>query len=62
MTRTVEVLDPFTDRQACSICGSLRWVVVSDGNGNVWLLCTKGDCTGRRDLPDDVVAIDPEAE
>jgi hypothetical protein len=22
----------------------------------------RGDCTGRRDLPDDVVAIDPEAE
>jgi hypothetical protein len=61
MTRTVEVLDPFADGQACPICGSLRWVVVGDGNGDFWLLCTNCDCVGRRDLPEDVVAIDSDA-
>jgi len=56
--RAAEVLDPFADGQACPICGSLRWAVVGGGgNGDFWLLCTNSDCVGRRDLPDDVVAI-----
>jgi hypothetical protein len=61
MTRTVEVLDPYIDGKPCPVCGSLRWVVVGD-QGKFWLLCTNGDCVGRRDLPHDVVAIDPEAD
>ena len=41
-TRTVEVLDPFSDGQRCHICGSLRWVVVG-GHGKFRLLCTNGE-------------------
>jgi ssDNA-binding Zn-finger/Zn-ribbon topoisomerase 1 len=60
MARTVEVLDLYADGHPCPICGSLRWVVVGD-KGKFWLVCTNGDCVGRRDLPHDVVVSDPEA-
>jgi ssDNA-binding Zn-finger/Zn-ribbon topoisomerase 1 len=61
MTRTVERLDPYRDGQSCPVCGWLTWVVVGD-KGKYWLVCTNGNCVGRRDLPDDVVVIDPEGD
>jgi len=61
--KTVNVLDPYTDGQACPKCGSVQWIVDGDGFGKYWLLCMgttlTTDCVECRALPADVVVVDP---